>query len=441
MSGTEGSVAAEPAASPPGDPQPHAWDRWSSGWLVLFGIALGYPCLATLMDGSRPWTHRATTLSLAALLAVWHWVLVQRDPPIEDHPVRAVIYLAGVAVLFAVLLTRQPQFFFLVYALYPQCFYLLSVPAAVTATLALSAGTAVFAEGGMRELIADPGALIGIAGSTALAVTIGLFINAIAQQSAARADAIAQLEAARAQLALAADDNAVLLARTRRALATSESLSRTAGMLEERQRLAREIHDTLAQGFTSIVLQLEAAEQSFPGLPAEAAQHLDLARRTARESLSEVRRSVQALRPEPLEDSTLSQALSRVTAAWSAQTGIRAVASTSGSARPLHPEVEVTLLRTAQEALANTRKHADAGRVAVTLSYMEDRTTLDVRDDGTGFDPQAVSRPDDPLSGGFGLSALRQRLGRIGGGLAVETARGQGTALVATVPMPPPEVA
>ena len=117
---------------------------------------------------------------------------------------------------------------------------------------------------------------------------------------------------------------------------------------------------------------------------------------------------------------------------WSARNAVAAELITTGAPRPLLPEIETALLRTAQEALANVARHADAGRVALTLSYMEDLVTLDVRDDGAGFDP-ACARIEES-DGGYGLTAMRERVQRIAGTLAVESEPGAGTAISACVP-------
>lgn len=203
-------------------------------------------------------------------------------------------------------------------------------------------------------------------------------------------------------------------------------------MLEERQRLAHEIHDTLAQGFTSIVTNLEAAGGALDRDRAALRHHLNQALGVARESLSEARRLVWALKPEPLEEAPLPEALRRLVARWSSSSGVAAEVFVTGEPGSLAAEAEVALLRVAQEALANVRKHARAGRVAVTLSYIGGRAVLDVRDDGVGFDPAATS----PGSGGdgFGLRSMRERLERAGGALSVESAPGEGTVLSAEVP-------
>ncbi|MFJ8580449.1 sensor histidine kinase [Micromonospora sp. NPDC093277] len=209
--------------------------------------------------------------------------------------------------------------------------------------------------------------------------------------------------------------------------------AREAGVLDERQRMAREIHDTLAQGLTGIITQLEAAEQT-RDRSADWRRHVDNALALARGSLTEARRSVRALRPEPLETARLPDALAELTEGWSTINGVRGEMSTTGDPRPLHPEIEVTLLRAAQEALANVARHAGASRVGLTLSYMADVVTLDVRDDGVGFDVAEQSAEPRRPDGGYGLTAMRQRVARVGGQLAVESEPGGGTALSASVP-------
>ncbi|HXT93177.1 MAG TPA: sensor histidine kinase [Trebonia sp.] len=243
--------------------------------------------------------------------------------------------------------------------------------------------------------------------------------------------------------------------------------AREAGMLDERQRMAQEIHDTLAQGLTGIITQLQAAEEAADD-PVERRRHYDTATRLARESLSEARRSVHALRPEPLEQARLGEALAGVARRWSALHGVPVHVTTAGPARPVRPEAELALLRTAQEALANVAKHAAATRVDLTLSFLTEEVVLDVRDDGQGFNPASVGSREpayavslaarsphdstlhgDPAadgsgqapSGGFGLVAMRQRIEGVSGTLRVDSAPGAGTAISASVPVQPTEAA
>lgn len=207
--------------------------------------------------------------------------------------------------------------------------------------------------------------------------------------------------------------------------------AREAGVADERRRLAAEIHDTIAQGLTGIIAQLQVVASSSD--PGQAREHLDRAQALARRSLSEARRSVQNLSPAALEHDTLPEALKKTVAEWSERTGITARLTVTGTEEPLHDEIAATLLRIAQEALANTARHARAGRAGVTLSYMGDEVTLDVRDDGSGFDPLAAAPRTG--SGGFGLDGMRTRAERIAGTVAVESEPGQGTAISARVPL------
>jgi signal transduction histidine kinase len=188
--------------------------------------------------------------------------------------------------------------------------------------------------------------------------------------------------------------------------------------------MARELHDTLAQGLAGIITQLQAAERG------HWRRHHDAAAQLARESLTEARRALDAMRPEPLAEARLPEALADVVQRWSARNSVEAALTTTGEVRTMRPEVEVTLLRTAQEALANVSKHAHAGRVGLTLSYMEDLVSLDVRDDGVGFEPAAANGH----GGGFGLTSMRQRVHGVGGVLAIESEPGAGTAISASVP-------
>ena len=138
-----------------------------------------------------------------------------------------------------------------------------------------------------------------------------------------------------------------------------------------------------------------------------------------------------------LAEARLPDAIGDLARRWAQLNGVDAALTTTGDARPLHPDVEVALLRTAQEALANVAKHARAGRVGLTLSYLEDLVILDVRDDGAGFEP-AARRPTGSPDGGFGLTGMRHRVQRLAGRLEIESQPGAGTVVSATVPAIPP---
>ncbi len=203
--------------------------------------------------------------------------------------------------------------------------------------------------------------------------------------------------------------------------------TQSATVTEERNRLAREIHDTLAQGFTGIILQLEAAEQVLANDGRAALEHIDKARSLARESLQEARRSVWNLVPAALERETLDAAIYQQVKNLGVDTDLEVSFSCTGEAHELSVEAQTCLLRVTQEALTNVRRHAQAARVEVSLAYEEEGVALTIRDDGRGFDPNAP-RPAGQ-AGGFGLIGMRERCQLANGVFTVESAPGQGTVI------------
>jgi signal transduction histidine kinase len=187
----------------------------------------------------------------------------------------------------------------------------------------------------------------------------------------------------------------------------------------------------LAQGFASILVHFERAEQIDPLHASPALPHLQLARSVAREGLEEARRMLAALRPEILEQRALPEALGRVCEEWSRRTGIDAKLSVTGSPSPLHPDIELTVLRGTQEALTNAARHSGAHTTAVTLSYMEDVVVLDVQDDGRGFIAAAAAGT------GYGLTGMRERIEKLQGTLSVESLPGEGTTISFSLPAVP----
>jgi len=205
--------------------------------------------------------------------------------------------------------------------------------------------------------------------------------------------------------------------------------TRDIAVLEERNRMAREIHDTLAQGFTGIVLQLEAAEQALDDDPSSAQEHLDKARSLARESLNEARRSVWALRPQVLEQQSLVATLRRQLEDFAQDTGVSAEFETSGEEHELPARIEDALLRILQESLTNVKKHAGASHVEARLVYRDETVGLIIDDDGTGFDTSVSNQ------GGFGLISMRERAKLIGGTIEIRSEKGKGTSIEVTIPV------
>ena len=259
---------------------------------------------------------------------------------------------------------------------------------------------------------------------SALQLAVAHLQEAETRRSRERSETITELERTNTALQQALDENAALHAQLL-------VQAREAGVADERRRLAAEIHDTIAQGLTGIIAQLQVVANA-PDLTT-ARTHLDRAATLARHSLGEARRSVQNLAPIALEHDGLPEALKNTVAEWGERTGVRAEFTVTGTTEQLHDEVSATLLRIAQEALSNAARHARATRVGVTLSFLGEDVILDIRDDGQGFDPLAL--PERTRTGGFGLDGMRARAERIAGTLAVESEPGHGTALSARVPL------
>ncbi|MEE1741352.1 sensor histidine kinase [Streptomyces sp. BE147] len=247
-----------------------------------------------------------------------------------------------------------------------------------------------------------------------------------AEKARIQAETIAELERTNLRLEAAMGENAALHAQLL-------VQAREAGVDDERRRLAAEIHDTLAQGLTGIIAQLQVVTSLGESDPAAARVHLDRAVGLARHSLGEARRSVHNLAPVALDHDDLVGALKGMVADWGRQHRVRADFTVTGTVEPVHDEIAATLVRIAGEALANAGRHAGAGRVGVTLSFMDDELALDVRDDGRGFDPDAV--PPAGRTGGFGLGGMRARAERVAGSVDVESGPGRGTAVSARLPL------
>ena len=368
--------------APAGDPDraEDVWDspRWARLWDGLFYVTLAIPTVLAVAGEDGPLGSRMVTAALAAGFGAWYWAMLVAHRDWWGRRGRALVYLGVAAGFFWLLVARDSRYFILVYSLYPQVFGML--PDRWTYLGAAVVTVLPFAATGRLDHF-EGGDLLSMAANLALALLVK---------------------------------------------------AREAAVLEERQRLAREIHDTLAQGLTGVVTQLEAAEAALQDRPEAARGHLDTARCLARESLGEARRSVHALRPGPLEEGRLVDAIAAVARDWSRTSGVPAAVTSFGEARPLPSETEVTLLRVAQEALANAGRHAGASAVALTLAFGDGQVSLDVTDDGRGFDPAA--RRSGNGSGGFGLTAMRERVAALRGSLDVESGPGQGTTVVATIP-------
>jgi signal transduction histidine kinase len=197
-------------------------------------------------------------------------------------------------------------------------------------------------------------------------------------------------------------------------------------IVAERTRFARDMHDTLAQGFTGIMMQLNAAEQRLQDDSSEARIHIDKARQLANESLEEARRSVSALRPTALSNGTLLEAIAQIGRKLTSDSGLQLKTTLEGQPYSLTEGCEANLLRIAQEAMTNAVRHAGGSSIDVLLAYRTGSVVLDVGDSGHGM--------SGGESSGFGIDGMRQRAREIGGEIRILSDPGHGTRIVVTVP-------
>ena len=385
------------------------WRRQQPAWHAAMGFVWLAAVVVTLVDEPGP-EGRLPSLVLLGVIAVAYAVLGVRAMAHED--VRFAVAYHVVA--WSALLTIQwvdpgTQTWLLFFALFPQLWAMMPSRWATIGTFVV---VTAFSLVRWAQLEFAPESLtdIVISGtiSMGLSLSLGLFINRIITEAESRAETIDELRAAQQRLAAAERDR---------------------GIHEERERLSREIHDTLAQGFTSVVALSRAADAALArGDVAAARDRLSLIGRTASDNLDEARLIVAELTPGHLQSRTLGEALERLGAAMSSENGLHADVRVDGEPVPLGGSAEVVILRTAQEALTNVRRHAAAGHVALTLAYDDpDQVVLEVRDDGRGFDPDAART-------GFGLDGVHARAAEVGGAVVLRSEPGAGTTLRLEVP-------
>ncbi|GAA2890984.1 hypothetical protein Acy02nite_74330 [Actinoplanes cyaneus] len=408
------------SAGPPG------WERRLAPLVTVVPYVLltGLTVLTVLLTHGK---GIALDLALCAAAAVWNLVFFTVRPAWRGRPRIMGVFLAGLILLGLILAARHPWFGFYTPALYFFAFRIIGWPrelfyiagVAVVAATAQATGVEYTTWEGLVTWLA-------VVAANVVPMCLLAWLGQVgARYYEGREQAMRETQEANDRLAAALAENASLQSRL-------VEQARLAGVLDERSRMAREIHDTIAQGLTGIVTQLQAAGHA-AGDAAAWLRHHEAATALARESLTEARRSVNELRPEPLDGGRLADAVTDVAARWSARQGIPAQVTVTGDTRVMRPEAEVALLRTAQEALANVSKHAaGASRVGLTLSYMDSQVALDVRDDGPGFDLAEHTA-------GFGLVAMRQRIEALSGTLQIESEAGGGTGISACLPTEPSE--
>ncbi|MCK2243124.1 MULTISPECIES: sensor histidine kinase [unclassified Crossiella] len=379
-------------------PGEQAWQWHAVQALVLLLTAGLFPVV------EAPWW------GYPLLAAAWLWYLVLGAPAVRTGPVSTpggLVYLLGAIPLQAALVLASPIALVLLPDLFAQVFWLVRqlwlANLAVAVTTVLS-GFAVVEHFGWSQL-SILGALLGVAGCLPATIGLGVLSRRLIEAAEARERLNRELRQVRSELRTAYHRE---------------------GERAERERLAHDIHDTLAQGFTSLVMLIQTADALVTADPDRARDQLRLAERTARQNLAEARALVTDLMPAALRDSTLSEVICRLVRQLAEELGVPHEVTVHGGPPDLPPATEAVLVRTAQEALANIAKHAAPGRVTARLTFTADGSTLEIIDDGRGFDPAEAT--------GFGLPGMRARLERIGGSVHIHSDHGQGTTVRITAP-------
>ncbi|GAA3486522.1 sensor histidine kinase [Streptomyces cremeus] len=395
----------------------HEWLRGYATWDLYYAVAFTATVAFVLtLDDTTAKSQSLSTVMLVCC-AAWYVGYGRALMRADDESWRGLFYLGVLLAFFTAADTFASASSIALVMIIPQAYWTLRPLHATGAVVVFATVPVVvdtFRTGAVIQSIADQGppALLIIIFSA----LFGTWTHRIIEQSRERADLIEQLASTRAELAEA---------------------SKRAGVAGERERLAGEIHDAIAQGLSSIVMLVQATGSTLDQLgqlPPEqgqsldrARQQLDLVARTARESLAEAGALVEALRPTALDAASLPEALRRLTERAAEGTGLETAFALHGEAETLPVAVEVVILRATQEALANVRKHAKATRVDVMLRYGQGRVTVRVQDDGTGMD--TTRRPH-----GYGLVGMRRRVEQVGGSRQLHSTPGEGTTVLVEVP-------
>ncbi len=379
------------------------WEQWDWVWHLTGYAALAISVVIALRRG-LPDDSLPLFLTLSALVALWYLPFVA-TPIIQwwDAPRRGLLYFLVGFALWGGLVALNVESLMLAAMFNPMIFTRFPIRWAIGIMVSLTVSflllyLLLYSSENWFVIVMSVLALLVIG------ILIGYFISALAGQSMERQRLLDELTQTRASLLKA---------------------EREAGMLAERQRLARDIHDTLAQQFTSIIMHLSAARL---GKSAAIQTHLQQVEQAAREGLDESRRIIWDMRPEQLEDASLVESIEGVAARWSVENRVRVETAVTGFPHPLDESVETALLRITQEALHNVKKHAKARDVNITLSYMPDLLALDIADNGKGFNTSRNGR-------GFGLKTMRERAEELGGTLTIESELGKGTAVAVSLPI------
>jgi signal transduction histidine kinase len=384
-------------------------DRQFGAWLLFFAAVAVAASVAILVNPVGAVAGSIVSAALILAMTTMYWFLARPSRAgVRSQSRRAWVYVCLAAPLLIAAIVLNPWANAAMFILSPQIFILFRIRSASVMFIALCLAdfVAQVAPGPYTWPAVWPNVLITV-GVIVVAIFFNARVSSISEESAAKGALIDELRRTQNEIA---------------------RMSEEQGRSAERVRIAREMHDTLAQGFTSIVTLGHAVARELEDDPAAARRHVELMTLTAQENLQESRRIIAALSPGQLLGASLAEAIGRVVDRFASQNEVDATATVDGSPIPVPASVDVVLLRVCQESLSNVAKHAGARVVTVELRYDADAVTLTVRDDGAGFDV-------DARSDGYGVEGMRSRVREVGGEVSVSSARGHGTTIRARIPL------
>ena len=385
-------------------------------WYVLFFHALTLGSLAgalawILWNGRHDlgWPQIVASVLLLAQIGIYLGLMIfgQQWPMPRN---RLLLYFAVNLAMWLVEYWLVPEVYWLVFAYLGQMFGLLPARFAIFATLFVS-GILFAGNAGWGSAESNTALLLGTLAMWAMLVVFMLYMNHLAQTSQERGELIAELQAAKAELEVAQQREAEL------------------AVLRERERLARDLHDSLGHTLVALSVQLEAIQRLYRVDPDQASAQVDEMKALTRSSMDALRRSLAGLRNPGLGDSALRPALQALCVEFGERTGTDVACQIDKATDQLRPALAEALWRVTQEALTNVEKHAQARRVGVTLSCEPSSVLLEVTDDGVGLPPGAATSPNR-----FGLRGMRERVEGLGGALTLSGTE-NGTVVQACLPI------
>jgi signal transduction histidine kinase len=395
---------------------------WLRVWATTQAVGLAVACNSIIDAAGGVGAFFASptaarSLSIVALLVIYHVAVVRGHAWMMRRPWAVIIFMPLGWALFVASVATSSAFSVLILGAILQGFIFMPFNWAIgaLALVLLFMVSDILSMGARYDRNLTIARVVGVLSMGMLFGTVMLYIHRANRDSAIRSKLLRELDDAQRDLAARARD---------------------AGTQEERQRLARDIHDTLAQGFASVIKHLEAIELSFQAsrdnggdVMRAAWSHLANAQAVSRTSLAEIRRLVWALRPPQLVQTPLPAAIERIVTQWSEANGIAATCAIT-ELPTLQPDADVIFLRATQESLSNVSRHAQATHVSVTMHCVDGLVLLSVEDDGRGFADADALAP-----GRMGITGIRERVRPVGGRVLVESEAGAGTSITVALPL------